>query len=173
MCVQPYVAAYFALNSSFVSIMFAIWFEALIVSIVSKLRTLVHKWKHESLSSVWFHCRGLVWKVNMFTDTFTGAYFRLRARNTFAPLGGIFETMFYWKPNVWRVFLVGWLQLASGAFVCYLAVKYVTLKIKTFFLNLQTLTFYLYMLNIWCSLVLLYRKLTNQEEKISFVKTYK
>ena len=26
--------------------------------------------------------------------------------------------------------LVGWLQLATGAFVCYLAVKYVTLKIK-------------------------------------------
>jgi len=29
--------------------------------------------------------------------------------------------------------LVGWLQLASGAFVCYLAVKYVTLKIKNIF----------------------------------------
>ena len=26
--------------------------------------------------------------------------------------------------------LVGWLQLATGACVCYLAVKYVTLKIK-------------------------------------------
>ena len=29
--------------------------------------------------------------------------------------------------------LVGWLQLATGAFVCYLAVKYVTLKIKNIF----------------------------------------
>jgi len=30
---------------------------------------------------------------------------RLRARNTFAPPpGGSFETMFFWKPNVWRVF---------------------------------------------------------------------
>jgi len=33
------------------------------------------------------------------------------------------------------------LQLASGAFVCYLAVKYVTLKIKIVFKNPST--FYL------------------------------
>jgi len=56
--------------------------------------------------------------------------------------------------------LVGWLQLASGAFVCYLAVKYVTLKIKIYLKKFQRFNFYLLILNILCSLVLVYRKLT-------------
>ena len=47
--------------------------------------------------------------------------------------------------------LVGWLQLATGAFVCYLAVKYVTLKIKNknksltvniLFLDIKNMTFF-------------------------------
>ena len=47
--------------------------------------------------------------------------------------------------------LVGWLQLATGAFVCYLAVKYVTLKIKNknksltvniLFLDIKYMTFF-------------------------------
>ena len=54
---------------------------------------------------------------------------RLRARNTFTPHGGIFETMFFLKAQCLASILTGWLQLASGAFVCYLAI-YVTLKIK-------------------------------------------
>jgi len=40
--------------------------------------------------------------------------------------------------------------IATGEWgcVCYLAVKYVTLKIKIFFKNLQRLKLYLYILNI-------------------------
>ena len=46
--------------------------------------------------------------------------------------GGIFETMFFLKAQCLASILVGWLQLASGVVVCYLAVKYVTIKIKIF-----------------------------------------
>ena len=60
---------------------------------------------------------------------------RLRARNTFAPPGGIFQTMFFLKAQCLASILVGWLQLASEAFVCYLAVKYVTIQINIYFLN--------------------------------------
>jgi len=58
---------------------------------------------------------------------------RLRARNTFAPSHpprGNFRDKVFLKAQCLASILVGWLQLASGAFVCYLAVKYVTLKIK-------------------------------------------
>ena len=53
--------------------------------------------------------------------------------------------------------------IATGEWgVCLLSsVKYVTLKIEIFLRNLYRLIFYLYILNILCSLVLLYRKLNN------------
>ena len=38
--------------------------------------------------------------------------------------------MFFQKAQCLASILVGWLQLASVAFVCYLAVKYFTFKIK-------------------------------------------
>ena len=53
---------------------------------------------------------------------------RLRTRNTFSPPRGNFRDNVFLKVQCLASILVGWLQLTSGVFVCYLAVKYVTLK---------------------------------------------
>ena len=45
--------------------------------------------------------------------------------------------MLFLKAQWLASILVGWLQLASGAFVCYLAVKYVTFKIKNKFKKIK------------------------------------
>ena len=61
--------------------------------------------------------------------------YMLRARNILASPRGNFRDNVFIKAKCMASILVGWLQLASRAFVCYLAVKYATLKIKNNFGN--------------------------------------
>jgi len=62
--------------------------------------------------------------LHIFSNVLPIKHNRLRARNTFAPPRAFSESPMSGE------YFGRLIALASGAFVCYLAVKYVTLKIK-------------------------------------------
>ena len=92
-----------------------------------KRRTCMYLWEIDNplcLLEVWsiWICGGFIWEG-----------YRLKARNTFAlpPSRGNFRDNDFLKAQCLASILVGWLQLASGAFVYYQAVKlYIYIYIK-------------------------------------------